>query len=120
MKTRAKTTRRDFLGATSTMAAAGFAWALADRASCGAAAPDSTSAPPSPRSIPKMKILRAEPIMSGGDVFVRIETDAGIVGYGDATNNFLPYTVEGAIRDMAPYLLGEDPERIPYLWEARA
>ena len=47
---------------------------------------------------------------------MKIETDAGIVGYGDATNNFLPYSVEGMLRELIPYLVGEDPERIEYLW----
>ena len=104
------TNRRHFLGATGTLAAAGLSWAFAR--------PESTAAPLPSRSIPKMKITRAEPLMTGSDVFVRIETDAGIVGYGDATNNFLPYTVEGALKDMIPYLIGEDPERIAYLWES--
>ena len=104
------TNRRHFLGATGTLAAAGLSWAFAR--------PESTAAPLPSRSIPKMKITRAEPVMTGSDVFVRIETDAGIVGYGDATNNFLPYTVEGALKDMIPYLIGEDPERIAYLWES--
>ena len=31
-----------------------------------------------------MKITRAEPILTGTDVFIKIETDAGLVGYGDA------------------------------------
>ena len=28
-----------------------------------------------------------EPILTGNEVFIKIETDAGIVGYGEATNN---------------------------------
>jgi galactonate dehydratase len=64
-----------------------------------------------------MKILSADTIMTGRDVFVRIETNTGIVGYGDATNHFLPYSVEGALKDVTPYLIGEDPERIEYLWQ---
>src|SRR5512140_2018436 len=105
-----QTTRRDFLGSTSALAAAGLGWALAAR--------ESSAAPVPQRSPLKMKIARAESVMAGTDVFVRIETDAGIVGYGDATNHFLPYSVEGALKDMFPYLLGQDPERIPYLWES--
>ena len=102
-----QTTRRDFLGATGTMAATGLGWALSNQAAAAAAV--------SPRSIPKMKITRAEPVMTGSDVFVRIETDAGIVGYGDATNHFLPYSAEGALKEMIPYLILEchgryDPE----------
>ncbi len=65
-----------------------------------------------------MKIKSAEPILTGNEVFVRIETDAGIVGYGDATNNFIPYSSEGMLKDLIPYLIGEDPERIEYLWQS--
>lgn len=66
----------------------------------------------------RMKITKAEPILSGAEVFVKIETDAGITGYGDATNHFLPYSAEGALNDVIPYLIGEDPERIEYLWQS--
>ena len=67
--------------------------------------------------VPRMKITRADTIMTGRDVYVRIETDAGIVGYGDATNHFLPYSVEGMLKDVYPYLIGEDPQRVEYLWQ---
>ena len=50
--------------------------------------------------------------------YVQIETDAGITGYGEATNHFLPHTVLGALQDLTPYLIGEDPERIAYHWQA--
>jgi galactonate dehydratase len=66
----------------------------------------------------RMKITRAEPILTGTDVFIKIETDAGLVGYGDATNHFLPYSSEGALKDLIPYLIDEDPERIEYLWQS--
>lgn len=74
-----------------------------------------TSSPQSSRS--RLKIKRVDPILTGRDVFVRIETDAGIVGYGDATSHFLPYSVEGMLKDLIPFLIGEDPERIEYLWQ---
>ena len=70
------------------------------------------------RKIPEIKITKMDTIMTGRDVFVRIETDAGIVGYGDATNHFLPYSVEGMLKDLAPYVIGEDPQRIEYLWQS--
>jgi galactonate dehydratase len=70
------------------------------------------------RKIPKIKITKMDTIMTGRDVFVRIETDAGIVGYGDATNHFLPFSVEGMLKDLAPYVIGEDPQRIEYLWQS--
>jgi galactonate dehydratase len=76
------------------------------------------SSGPHYQRVPRMKIVKVEPILTGGDVFVRIETDAGIVGYGDATNSFVPYSVEGMLKDVIPYLIGEDPERIEYLWQS--
>ncbi len=72
----------------------------------------------SKRKVPKMKITRFDTIMTGRDEYVRLETDAGIVGYGDATNHFLPYSVEGMLKDLEPYVLGEDPQRIEYLWQS--
>ena len=70
------------------------------------------------RRVPKIKITNFDVIMTGRDEFVRLETDAGIVGYGDATNHFLPYSVEGMLKDLAPYVVGEDPQRIEYLWQS--
>jgi galactonate dehydratase len=69
------------------------------------------------QSIPQMKITRVDTIMTGRDVYVKITTDAGIVGYGDATNHFLPYSVKGMLDDISPYLIGEDPQKIEYLWQ---
>lgn len=50
-------------------------------------------------------------------VFVSIETDAGITGYGESTIHFFPQAAYGMLQDLKPYLLGEDPERIEYLWQ---
>ncbi|MHC4132258.1 MAG: galactonate dehydratase [Planctomycetota bacterium] len=69
------------------------------------------------KKVPRMKITNVETIMTGSDIFVKIETDAGIVGYGDATNHFVPYSVEGMLKDLIPLLIGEDPQRIEYLWQ---
>jgi galactonate dehydratase len=80
----------------------------------------SASAAPAPQPVKtqRMKITAVEPILTGGDVFLKISTDAGITGYGEATNTFLTYASEGMLKDLIPYLLGEDPERIEYHWQA--
>ena len=69
-----------------------------------------------------MKITHAEAYltsdMRSAAVFLKIETDAGITGYGEATNHFLPEASFGMLKDLTPYLLGEDPERIEYLWQS--
>jgi galactonate dehydratase len=69
-----------------------------------------------------MKITHVEHFLTtdvqNSAVYLKIETDAGIVGYGEATNHFLPQASLGMLKDLTPYLLGEDPERIEYHWQA--
>jgi len=69
-----------------------------------------------------MKITAATPIATrdGGSnaVYLKIETDAGITGYGEGTNHFLPESALGMLKDLIPCLIGEDPERIAYLWQS--
>jgi galactonate dehydratase len=67
--------------------------------------------------VPKMKITNVETITTGRDIYVKIQTDAGITGFGDATNHFLPHSVIGMLKDLRPYLINEDPQRIEYLWQ---
>ena len=65
-----------------------------------------------------IKITGVETIMTGSDIYVKITTDSGITGYGDATNHFIPYAVEGMLKDLKSYLIGEDPHNIEYLWQS--
>lgn len=48
-------------------------------------------------------------------LFVKVETDAGITGLGEASG--WPRVVQTAIQDLTPLLVGEDPGRIEYLWQ---
>jgi galactonate dehydratase len=41
--------------------------------------------------------------------FVKVETDEGIVGWGECTDVFTQYGVLGAIEDLRPILIGTDP-----------
>lgn len=79
---------------------------------------DSTTQKPVPSTIPRMKITAVDTIMTGSNVYVKISTNEGITGYGDATNNFVPHSVVGMLKDIIPYLIGEDPQRIEYLWQS--
>jgi galactonate dehydratase len=63
-----------------------------------------------------MKITGISCVHSGREVYVKIRTDADIIGYGEATN-FAPRAVVGMIEELRPYLLGEDPRRIEFLWQ---
>jgi galactonate dehydratase len=111
MKDDAGSSRRNF---TQGIAQAGLAWMGGSAASAQQVPVAASKAPNTQR----MKITKVEPILTGSDVFLKIETDAGIVGYGDATNHFIPYSSEGMLKDLIPYLIGEDPERIEYLWQS--
>ena len=47
-------------------------------------------------------------------LFVKVETDAGIYGVGEASG--WPRVVETAIHDLMPLMIGEDPFHIERLW----
>jgi galactonate dehydratase len=111
MQNNTATNRRSMLKG---IAGAGLLWSTGGSAGAQDAPKPAGGTPKAPR----MKITRVEPILTGSDVFLKVETDAGIVGYGDATNHFLPYSAEGTLKDIIPYLLGEDPERVEYLWQS--
>ena len=42
-------------------------------------------------------------------IFVKIETDEGIVGYGECSESNAPFGVVGTIEDLKPLLIGTDP-----------
>ena len=63
----------------------------------------------------KMRITNMKTIMMGRYFYVSLETDVGIIGCGDATNHFLLYIVEGMLKDLMPYVAGEDPRMQPRL-----
>ncbi|MGA8183547.1 MAG: galactonate dehydratase [Terriglobia bacterium] len=51
-------------------------------------------------------------------VFVKVETDqAGLFGWGEASLEWKTRAVVGAIEDLAPMALGEDPTRIEHLYQ---
>ncbi|ACY16562.1 mandelate racemase/muconate lactonizing enzyme family protein [Haliangium ochraceum] len=60
-----------------------------------------------------MKIVKVETFLADGGWrawgFVKIETDAGITGWGECTCEFSQYAVLGAVADLTPVLIGQDP-----------
>src|SRR5262249_33197252 len=51
-------------------------------------------------------------------IFVKVLTDqAGLWGWGEATLEWHTRAVVGAIDDLAPLLIGEDPTRVEHLWQ---
>lgn len=70
-----------------------------------------------------MKIVDVETLVCNARmrnwVFVKVITDQpGLIGWGEATLEWHTRAVCGAIDDMRPLLVGEDPERITHLWQS--
>ena len=42
-------------------------------------------------------------------IFVRVDTDEGISGWGECSDGRSPYGVTGTVRDLTPLLIGRDP-----------
>lgn len=45
-------------------------------------------------------------------VFVKVETDSGLYGWGEATLEYKELTIQAAIHDLESYLIGKDPHNI--------
>lgn len=52
-----------------------------------------------------------------GYVFVKVQTDEGIHGWGEGTLEAQERAVALAIEHLSGYILGKDPTRIEYLWQ---
>ncbi|NBT96034.1 MAG: D-galactonate dehydratase, partial [Chloroflexi bacterium] len=50
-------------------------------------------------------------------LFVKIQTDEGIHGWGEGTLEMKQGTVAAALHDLEGFIRGEDPTRIDYLWQ---
>src|SRR6185503_13936935 len=83
-----------------------------DRAACPRAAAVAWSV--------AMKIARVEALHADGGwrpwTFVRIETDTGLVGWGECSDNRSPYGIAGSVRDLAGLLIGQDPRPVERLY----
>ena len=50
-------------------------------------------------------------------LFLKIYTDAGIVGWGEPVLEGRALTVETAVHELGRILIGENPTRIEHLWQ---
>jgi len=51
-------------------------------------------------------------------LFLKIHTDAGIVGLGEPITEGRHLTCRAAVEEIAPYLIGKDPRRVVHHWQA--
>ena len=50
-------------------------------------------------------------------MFLKIETDEGVVGWGEPVIEGKARTVEAAVHELSTYVVGQDPARINDLWQ---
>jgi L-alanine-DL-glutamate epimerase-like enolase superfamily enzyme len=67
----------------------------------------------------KITDVTSVPVFNGqrNNLFVVIDTDAGIYGVGESGLSGRELAVIGAVEHLKPLLVGEDPSRIEHLWQ---
>lgn len=103
--------RREALAATAatTAAAATGLPALANA--------QASTFPVNPRGA--MKVTKLETfLVQPRWLFLKIHTDAGIVGLGEPIVEGRADTVAAAIKEIEPYLVGKDPRQVTHHWQA--
>jgi galactonate dehydratase len=67
-----------------------------------------------------MKITELSTVVVGAEmrnwVFVKVQTDEGLVGWGEATVEWKTRAVVACVEDLASLLVGEDPRRVEHLF----
>src|SRR4030095_937153 len=75
------------------------------------------NAPINPKD--KIKITRLETfLVKPRWLFLKVHTDAGIVGLGEPITQGRAKTCGTAIQEIAPFLVGKDPRRVVHHWQA--
>ena len=68
-----------------------------------------------------MKITSVSSIIVNAEmrnwVFVKVATDEGLTGWGEASLEWKTRSVAGAVADLEPLVLGQDPRRIEHLYQ---
>jgi len=64
-----------------------------------------------------MKITNVRTVFSELCHYLIIETDEGITGLGEATLHTRQLAVDGALKHLAPVLIGQDPLRTEHIWQ---
>jgi galactonate dehydratase len=68
----------------------------------------------SPMRITKLETFLVKPRW----LFLKVHTDAGIVGLGEPITEGRALTCATAVKEIEPYLLGKDPRQVVHHWQA--
>ncbi len=100
------------------MASLGMGGLLASERDALAQPVNTSRALADPRSPIRITRLEIIPVHSLRSIFVKMHTDAGIVGLGEGTVEGKIETVMAAIAQLEPYLKGKDPRAPAHHWQA--
>jgi galactonate dehydratase len=76
-----------------------------------------TNAPISPKD--NLKVTKLETfLVKPRWLFLKIHTNAGIVGLGEPITEGRALTCAEAVKEVEPYLVGKDPRRVVHHWQA--
>jgi galactonate dehydratase len=90
------------------------AFAAADAAAQQKAGKDAPIAKKDPLKITKLETFLVKPRW----LFLKIHTNAGIVGLGEPIVEGRALTCKTAVEEVAPYLVGKDPRQVAHHWQA--
>ncbi len=107
--------RRRAIG--SLMTTLGFGMAAEANAAQTAPTRNAKDAPIAPRD--KLKITKVETfLVKPRWLFLKIHTDAGLVGLGEPVTEGRALTCQAAVKEVEPYLIGKDPRAVAHHWQA--
>src|SRR5688572_22255036 len=67
----------------------------------------------------KIKITKLETfLVKPRWIFLKVHTDAGVIGLGEPLLEGRALTIQTAIKEIEPYLLGKDPRQAVHHWQA--
>jgi galactonate dehydratase len=100
-----------------TGAFAALGWAAFSQAEEAARERIGRDAPITPKET--LKITRLETfLVKPRWLFLKVHTDAGIVGLGEPVVEGRAMTVATAVKEIEPYLIGKDPRQVVHHWQA--
>ena len=96
---------------------AGAGLAAFDAAEAAAQQRVGKDAPLSPKD--NLKVTKLEmTLVKPRWLFLKVHTNAGIVGYGEPITEGRALTCREAVKEIEPYLIGKDPRRVAHHWQA--
>src|SRR5205809_2581259 len=96
---------------------AGAGLAAFDAAEAAAQQRVGKDAPISPKD--NLKVTKLEmTLVKPRWLFLKVHTNAGIVGYGEPITEGRALTCREAVKEIEPYLIGKDPRQVVHHWQA--